>query len=224
MQADGSGERTLDLGVPAESAQWRPPDGRQFSFRGEFYGNWGLFIANADGSGVKRVEVDRDLLEAPYEALAPAWSPTGDRIAFHRLVVTPGNGNGNGFRIAVAQIDPDGLLTTQQTYEFDGTSDDEHEVQWLPNGEDIVLMRRDGRTDYVSIAHVEPGAASRDGDVSTSTESFGMLRFTIAPHGKTLMVHLLDDNSDWDVDAASGAAVPIDIGGDDLIHIQRRAP
>ena len=224
LQTDGSGARTLDLGMPANRPAWRPPDGKQLSFRGLVDGNWALFLANADGSGAIQVPVTRDLMEAPYEVLGPAWSPTGDRIAFHRLVPTPGNGNGNGFRIHVAEIDGVGGVTAQQTFEFNGTSDEEMDDQWLPDGQRIVFTRHDQGTDYVSIAHPVPGARSRDVEVTTATRDIGNLRVTIAPDGRTFMVHLWDDNSDWQVDVETGVSQKLDIGGEDLVFIQRRAP
>jgi TolB protein len=224
VQTDGGGERTLDLGMSADSPQWRPPDGRELVFRGEVGTNWDLFIANGDGTNVRRMAVHRDLLEAPYEAMAPAWSPTGDRIAFHRLVLTPGNGNGNGFRIDVANVDAQGSIVAEETLEFDPTSDDEHSVQWLPDGRSILFMRHDGGTDYVAIASLDSPAAAEDTDVTTTTESFGMLRLTVAPDGRTALIHKLDDNTDWKVDLLSAHGEPTDINGDDLVHIQRRAP
>jgi Tol biopolymer transport system component len=225
VKADGSGERTLDLGMPANRPAWRPPDGKQLSFRGQVDGNWALFLANADGTGVVQVPVTRELMEAPYEVLAPTWSPTGDRIAFHRLTATPGNGNGNGFRIHVAEIDAVGGVNAQRTFVFDGTSDEEMDVQWLPDGKRIVFTRHDQGTDYVSIADPIAGARSRDVDVSTTTGDVGMLRVTLAPDGKTLLVHLWADNSDWLVDVETGSAQQmVDLGGEDLVFIQRRAP
>lgn len=226
LPTDGSGARTLDLGMPANRPAWRPPDGHQLSFRGQVDGNWGLFLANPDGSGVVQVPVRRDLMEAPYEVLAPAWSPAGDRIAFHRLVSTPGNGNGNGFRINVAEIDEAGGVPAQRTFEFDSTSDEEMDVQWLPDGQRLVFTRHDQGTDYVSIAEPVPGARSRDVGVSTTsaTGEIGMLRTTLVPDGRSIMVHLWADNTDWQVDVESGTAHKVDIGGDDLVLIQRRAP
>lgn len=224
VRTDGSGERTLDLGMPANRPAWRPPDGRQLSFRGQVDGNWGLFLANADGTGVVQVPVRRDLMEAPYEVLAPAWSPTGDRIAFHRLVPTPGNGNGNGFRINVAEVDAAGGVTAQQTFEFDATSDEEMDVQWLPDGKRLVFTRHDQGTDYVSIAEPVPGARSRDVQLITTPSQIANLRVTLAPDGRSFMVHLWDDATDWLVDVDTGASRKVDIGGDDLVFIQRRAP
>ncbi len=224
LQTDGSGARTLDLGMPVNRPAWRPPDGKQLSFRGQVDGNWALFLANADGTGVVQVPVTRDLMEAPYEVLGPAWSPTGDRIAFHRLIPTPGNGNGNGFRIHVAEVDGVGGVTAQQTFEFNDASDEEMDVQWLPDGQQIVFTRHDQGTDHVSIARPVPGARSRDVEISTTTGTVGQLRVTLAPDGRTILVHLWDDSSDWQVDVESGAAHKLDIGGEDIVFIQRRAP
>ena len=162
VNVDGTGDRDLDLGMAADSAAWRPPDGSQLSFRGEVDGNWALFLAEADGTDPIQLDVARDLLEAPYEVLGPAWSPTGDRIAFHRLVLTPGNGNGNGFRIHVAAIDGTAGVTAQQTYEFDATSDDEFNVSWMPTGDELLFTRHDATEEALSIARPEAGAVARD--------------------------------------------------------------
>ena len=223
LNADGSGARILDLGMPADTPLWRPPDGAQLSFRGEIDGNWALFLANPDGSGVVQVPVTRDLMEAPYEVLNPAWSPDGGRIAFHRLVPTPGNGNGNGFRIHVAEIDRQGGVAGQRTFEFDPSSDEEMSPQWLPDGKQLVFTRHDVDTDYLSIAEPIPGASAHDLGL-TSDGFIGNLRIAPAPDGTFLMVHKLTDNTDWRVDVISGAVTPTDINGTDYVWIQRRAP
>jgi hypothetical protein len=223
LQADGSGARTLDLGMPANRPAWRPPDGRQLSFRGLVDGNWALFLANADGTGAVQVPVTRDLMEAPYEVLGPAWSPTGDRIAFHRLTATPGNGNGTGMRIHVAEIDHVGRVVEQQTFTFNASSDEEQDVQWFPSGDRIVFTRYDAGTNYVAVGEPVDGARSRDVDVR-STGEIGAFRVTIAPDGTYLVVHDWTDNSDLRVDPISGEASLTDLDGDDLVWIQRRSP
>lgn len=224
VQADGSGARTLDLGMPVNRPSWRPSDGRQISFRGRAGGNWALFLADADGTGIRQVDVTRELMEAPYEVLAPAWSPTGDRIAFYRLTDTPGNGNGNGMRIHVAEIDRAGAVTTQQTFEFNGDSDAELDPQWLPDGRHLVFTRYDSGTNYVAIAEPVAGARSRDVDVRTRSKHVGTFRVTVAPDGTYLVVHDWSLKTDRKVDVATGAATDTDINGDDLVFTQRRAP
>jgi hypothetical protein len=224
LQADGSGSRTLDLGMPVNRPAWRPPDGRQLSFRGRADGNWALFLANADGTGAVQVPVTRELMEAPYEVLGPAWSPAGDRIAFHRLTATPGNGNGNGMRIHVAEIDGIGGVVEQQTLTFNASSDEEQDVQWLPSGDRIVFTRYDAGSNYVAIAEPVAGARSRDAELRSTSNEIGTFRVTIAPDGTYLMVHDWTDNTDRRVDPATGEAILTDLDGDDLVWIQRRSP
>ena len=224
VQADGSGARTLDLGMPVNRPSWRPPDGRQISFRGQVDGNWAWFLADADGTAIRQVDVTRELMEAPYEVLAPVWSPTGDRIAFYRLTDTPGNGNGNGMRIHVAEIDRAGAVTAQQTFEFNSSSDEELDPQWLPDGKHLVFTRYDSGTNYVAIAEPVAGARSRDVDVLTRSKDVGTFRVTVAPDGTYLVVHDWSLNTDRKVDVATGAATETDINGDDLVFTQRRAP
>jgi len=223
VQADGSGARTLELGMPADTPAWRPPDGRQLSFRGQVDGNWALFLVDRDGSGIVQVPVARDLMEAPHEVLSPVWSPDGGRIAFHRLVPTPGNGNGNGFRIHVADIDATGGVTGQRTFGFDATSDEEMMPQWLPDGRRLVFVRHDLDTDYAAIAEPVESATAHDLPI-TSDGFIGNLRITPAPDGTYLLVHKIPDSTDWKVDIATDAVTPTDINGDDYVWIQRRAP
>jgi dipeptidyl aminopeptidase/acylaminoacyl peptidase len=224
VQADGRGARTLDLGMPANRPSWRPPDGRQISFRGQVGRNWAWFLADADGNDIKQVDVTRELMEAPYEVLAPVWSPTGDRIAFYRLTNTPGNGNGNGMRIHVAEIDRVGAVTTQQTFEFNSSSDEEQDPLWLPDGKRLVFTRYDSGTNYVAIAEPVAGARSHDVDIRTRSKDAGTFRVTVAPDGTYMIVHDWTTNTDRKVDIATGAVTDTDINGDDLVFTQRRAP
>ena len=86
-------ERDVRDRQAAVGAAWRPADRGQLAVRGRSTRHGA--VVNADGTGLTRLEVPRDFLEDPYEALSPAWSPDGRRIGFHRLVDTPAQGNGN---------------------------------------------------------------------------------------------------------------------------------
>lgn len=71
---DRSGFRTLieNAMEPAWSA-----DGRSIAFvRRSAQGDWDIFIANADGTGV------RELVNPGHDELSPAWSPEGNQLAF----------------------------------------------------------------------------------------------------------------------------------------------
>jgi Tol biopolymer transport system component len=83
MKAD-TDESTGDLRVVslvqdgARNYHVRPsPDGSRITFDSDRDGERGVYIANADGSGVQRVS-------GPGFAAVPSWSPDGTRLAFVR--------------------------------------------------------------------------------------------------------------------------------------------
>ena len=225
VAADGSGTRPLDVGMPADEPTWRPPDGRMLAFRGKADMSWSLFITDADGSTAPRLlDVERALLNAPYEVLGPVWSPSGDRIAYHRLVMTPGQGSdGAGFRIAVASVDAGGALLGDLTLELDAESDDEYFPHWMPDGSAIVYLVREADRDSLAMAAPEAGATvTRFGVTSAGTDARNLWP-SVTPDGREIIVHDYATSSDYLIDVATSDVTPLDGNTDDGFAFQRRA-
>jgi Tol biopolymer transport system component len=91
VNVDGSGYRVV---VDGEQPAWSP-DSSQIIYKGCTGGDCGIMIANADGSGKRRVTMDPNDMN-------PAWSPDGRKIAF------AGNRSGN-WEIYVANADGSGI-------------------------------------------------------------------------------------------------------------------
>jgi TolB protein len=73
MNADGSQPRRLI--TMGESPTWSP-DGRSLAYTIQSGGRWRVFVANADGTGI------RVLTTGTYDARYPAWSPDSRWLAF----------------------------------------------------------------------------------------------------------------------------------------------
>src|SRR5437764_9369392 len=132
MEADGTHRGHAQWG-DAPSPQWDPafsPDGTRVAYRG-YYGRgagmYALYVANADGTGAKRIP--RDL------AGDPAWSPDGSRIAFDTSgagSIMATNPDGTGLR----RLTPGALATY-------GIAFDDEQPAWSPFGQRIVFVRRE---------------------------------------------------------------------------------
>ncbi len=131
MKADGSKQRkvTTPTGGIWPSAAWSP-DGRRIAFEsgsgtcildGHFVnernagtGDVDISVANADGSGQRRVT------RGPGVDCAPAWSPDGRKIAFQRSLVRKEGDKVVGFDFDIYVINADG--SEEQNLTGDGLS------------------------------------------------------------------------------------------------------
>jgi Tol biopolymer transport system component len=98
VEVNGSNRRTLyESDVGAFAPAWSPDAQRIVFSVGTFddcFGDLGLWVMNADGSGLQRINCDGEL---------PAWSPDSSEIAFvNSRSIDVSNADGSGQRTRVA--------------------------------------------------------------------------------------------------------------------------
>lgn len=134
---DGTNRKTIvpltsGVAVGATQPAWSA-DGTKLAYSSTIGGTGGIFIVNADGSGVKRVTSDVTDGE-------PTWSPDGTRLAFVHV------SNGRR-RLVTANLDGSGLTVVTPTLDRD--VDD---PEWSPDGTrltfsdfaDVYVVNADG--------------------------------------------------------------------------------
>ncbi|HTK44995.1 MAG TPA: hypothetical protein VL749_06570, partial [Patescibacteria group bacterium] len=204
VRVDGTGSATFDTGLEAvEAGTFRPTDGAQVSFRGrDARGTWGFYLANRDGSGLVRLELDPGFEADQYYAENSTyyfndltWSSTGTRIAFHTLEPDPASPAGPGYRIHVADIDAQGGVSGERTLEFDASMDDEFGAQFIPGTSDLVYQTLEGTTHRLFRGSTSPGAGpARDLGITGKDWIF----VTLAPDGTSLLAAVPDRQADAD--------------------------
>ena len=123
MDVATGAERPLTETAAIETSPFFSPDGRQIVFESDQSGSQQIYVMPADGSAEPaRISFG----EGSYGT--PAWSPTGDLIAFTKR-------NGDKFHIGVMR--PDGTEEKLLTESFldEGPS-------WAPNGRVVMFTRQ----------------------------------------------------------------------------------
>jgi Tol biopolymer transport system component len=200
---DGSGFRELDLGVVADYAGWRP-NGEHIVFRGHDLeaGTSSVFIANADGTNVRRLDIPATQ-DVDFENLG--WSPNGEHLAW----MSAGVDGVTGWQINIADIDAAGNLTDLRPLKLDRDSSDERNPGWSPDSTKLSFMQeKDGKRQI--------GIFNADGTgyrlVGPETSASQILGATWSPDGKTLLITEFPDfepareelRKVWSVDVATG--------------------
>jgi Tol biopolymer transport system component len=113
MNADGSDvvRMTFAAGTDANPA-WSPK-GDRIAFESNRTGNPEIYVMNADRSNqVRLTNFDQEPTPSNVSLTKPTWSPTGDRIAFHRRVGPEGQRG----HLQVYTINADGTDVRQITF------------------------------------------------------------------------------------------------------------
>jgi TolB protein len=138
MNSDGSNVRPVGQATTdCSGVSWGPGD-RQIVFGGGVRGrgSTGLWIVNADGSGLRRLRAGR----GATEGIHPSWSPDGRRIAFSWTGRSPHPWG----RLAVVRPDGSGYRVLVRPRE--GAHDDELIYPaWSRDGKRLAFVRVDHR-------------------------------------------------------------------------------
>ncbi len=133
----GSVERLMIEGSASDASL--SPDGKHLSFIRHNNGtaNQSLILANTDGTGERQVAVSQTGEWFGTWSQSTAWSPDGGRIA-----VAGGTRTGTRATPDIKILNLDGVETSTITGDANWLGIDA--VLWLPNGDDLLAIGRDG--------------------------------------------------------------------------------
>lgn len=232
VAADGSGVTDIQTGLAAAlNPIFRPPDGRQLTFRGRGSDAvWGLYVIDRDGSNLQRLDLDPGFASDPYYAQNmgdyfnnPAWTADGRRLLYDTLEPAPTSPAGPGLRIHVADVDSDGTVLADRIREFDPTADDEFAPALLASGDAVVFQSVQGGANRLLTGSLSGAPATHD----LGLVAGDWINMLLAPDHRTLMVRLPGSGGSAGsaslVDLTTGASTPLDLTAGD-VNWQRIAP
>lgn len=128
MRADGSGDHKIASFAYTYELDWSPDGRRMVVGIKDRHDVWKILLMRADGSNIRRFP------GTGFDSWAPAWSPSGRRIAFSRSsTIDPYNAD-----IYTVRVDGSGLkrITTGPGYDSDPV--------WSPDGRSIAYSGEEG--------------------------------------------------------------------------------
>jgi len=177
LATDGSATRTLDLGLNVSDVAWRP-NGHELVFKGEKNATYGLYLVNADGSGLRAIAPVNDL---QYGWREPTLSQDGSLVTFSRSL-SPSD---DGIHVLAVDSGVDRLLG------IDGAL-----PQFSPDGTRLVIQRWEGGKNQLAVLPLDGGGkAAPIGPTHTDGGATPSLSFS--PDGSMVLASFPTDGTTW---------------------------
>lgn len=142
--AAGTQSRLTDFADKACQPSWSP-DGSRIAFEAGDTTDTDIFVMDANGSNVQAVTNDDTARQ-----FDPAWSSTGDTIAFVRPIPHPGDQGDKEAVIETVGVDGTGLTTlTEPVNAFDRIP------QWSPDGTKLLFFRSGADGTHLAIVNAD---------------------------------------------------------------------
>lgn len=227
VAADGSGERVLDLGVPADWVYWHP-GGSSLLVRAGTPQGAGLFSVGLPDGVLSEPIITSDTASAFYagdrginDLLWPTWSADGSMIAYTNGQAAAGSPSlfgGPDLRNFV--VDADG--SANRMIEYAADSDHEDGATWSPDGTHLSMVIRKGSFHQVAIADIAGGGPI----IATSPEEDpGGLHHVWSPDGTTILTVRDADGGTALIDTTTGLRTQLPwLGGSSDWQPVRDAP
>ena len=141
MDPDGSNRQlVINAGTNDIEPAWSP-DGSKIAFTSDRSptGNGGIWVVNADGTGLTVLTPEPGLSNAK-----PAWSPDGSKIAFAS--------NRNGLITSIYIMNADGSNVVRLTNQFPAS---DAGPEWSPDGSKIVFATNQGSCSCMAIVNAD---------------------------------------------------------------------
>jgi hypothetical protein len=223
---DGSGSRTLDVGMPADFVSWRGPDDSELVFRGypDNSSHAGIFAVRPDGKGLRRVSPTLGDQVGGYQD--PQTAQDGTRVAYTAFELDSASGvmllrlhvldltSGRDIVIPGAPDPIDPTLPTDEGYGV-FSADGRQIAFWRDSSDNKIVVAvapSDGSSPGHSIGPANLKVDGKDVNFDFSPDA-SML---VVRYPNEAVVHLLP------LDGSPGTTLPLDAG--DLPSWQRRAP
>ncbi len=175
---DVASDTRIRIRVPDDNyAYWGitwSPDSRSLAFSADHQGRPSLYVVDADGAGLRRLELP-DTMRARY----PAWSPDGKQLAFSGAAAA---------RYAVWEIAPDGTGLRRLT---DPSIDEPYGIAWSPDGSRVVYASNvDESPRSLRVVNAD---ASGDRAITSAVDRVGAASWS--PDGRFLAFILQRENN-----------------------------